>query len=477
MNRTSVLGIILAVGISVSAQTVALKGKVTDKSGKAISGAAVTLKSKKLTATTDASGTYSITGTGVVNLLGPNTGGVSLNNGCVILDMVKPAGVRIDLFDMQGTLLYRVADDITSAGTYRFDLKSRVLSDKMVVARISVGQQTATLRYLPLTNNEAYRGAPVTASGSRGLAKVEAVVDTLTASASGYTEKMTAIESYEATVDITLETANCTANPSKANSSTVTGTGPHKVVIETNSDQGIKCGTIYRPSDLGPGKNYPIFVWGEGGCSQDGFSNKAAMGEIASWGYFVVADGTPGGSGSCAGGQDGKSFLGFLTWAIAQNKNPCSAYYQSLDTTKIAADGFSCGGLMAENVSGDPRFTATGLTSSGQFNSNPTLYKQMHAPFKIMNGGSGDMAYENGLRDYNEISALKTIPIIYFSKTSAGHGGDLGSARGDFNTVNLAWLNWQLKGDTTATGKALLMGANCKFCKASGWVFKSANWP
>jgi hypothetical protein len=51
----------------------------------------------------------------------------------------------------------------------------------------------------------------------------------------------------------------------------------------------------------------------------------------------------------------------------------------------------------------------------------------------------------------------------------------LGSAKGDFNTVNLAWLNWQLKGDETATGKGLLVGSGCKYCNTSGWEFKSAN--
>ena len=266
----------------------------------------------------------------------------------------------------------------------------------------------------------------------------------------------------------------CTA--SKATGKTVSGTGPHQVVIETNSDSGIKCGTIYRPKDLGGAEKYPIFVWGEGGCSQDGYSNQAAMGEIASWGYFVVADGTPGGANACAGGQNGKAFLDYLTWAIAENGKSCSAYYQSLETTKIAADGFSCGGLMAENASGDPRFTAIGITSSGLMGANANLYSKIHTPFKIMNGGSSDIAYENGLNDYNAISALGK-PIIYFSKTSAGHGGDLGQARGDFNQVNLAWLNWQLKGDMGATGKGFLQGATCKFCTDSGWTYKAANIP
>jgi len=269
-------------------------------------------------------------------------------------------------------------------------------------------------------------------------------------------------------------TSGGTCTASQTASRTVTGTGPHKVVIETNSANGIKCGTIYRPMDLGGAEKYPIFVWGEGGCSQDGYSNIAAMGEIASWGYFIVADGTPGSTGACAGGQDGKAFLDYLTWAIAENGKSCSAYYGSLDTTKIAADGFSCGGLMSENVSGDARFTAIGLTSSGLMSANTSLYNKIHTPWKIMNGGSSDIAYENGLRDYQQISALGK-PIIYFSKTSAGHGGDLGTARGDFNKVNLAWLNWQLKGDTGATGKGYLIGSTCSICTNSGWVTMSAN--
>jgi hypothetical protein len=272
----------------------------------------------------------------------------------------------------------------------------------------------------------------------------------------------------------TTGTGTCTA--SKSTGKSVSGTGPHKVVVETNSANGIKCGTIFRPAELGGSEKYPIFVWGEGGCSHNGLSNQAAMAEIASWGYFIVADGTPDSVGACAGGQDGAPFLDYVTWAIAENGKSCSAYYQSLETTKIAADGFSCGGLMAENVSGDPRFAAIGFSSSGQMSANKALYDKIHTPFKIMNGGSSDIAYENGLRDYDEISSRK-VPIVYFSKKSAGHGGDLGQARGDFNRVNLAWLNWQLKGDMGATGKGYLNGATCTICTDSGWDYKSANLP
>jgi hypothetical protein len=252
----------------------------------------------------------------------------------------------------------------------------------------------------------------------------------------------------------------------------VSGTGKHKVTVETNSDAGINKGTIYRPTDLGGAEKYPIYVWGEGACTADGTSNQAAMGEIASQGYFVIADGLPKGSGSSP--QDGSTLLGYITWAIAENDKPCSAYYQSLDTTKIASDGFSCGGLMSENASKDPRLTAVGITSSGLFSADANVYSKIHTPIKILVGGSADMAYANGKRDYEQISALGK-PVIYFSKDGAGHGGDLGRGTGDFNTVNLAWLNWQLKGDTGATGKGLLMGDSCKYCKASGWEFGVKN--
>jgi dienelactone hydrolase len=176
------------------------------------------------------------------------------------------------------------------------------------------------------------------------------------------------------------------------------------------------------------------------------------MGEIASHGYFVIADGPPNSGGNCASismpnttadlpGM-AKPMLDYVTWAIAQNGNSCSAYYDSIDTTKIAADGFSCGGLMAEATAGDSRMTAWGVTSSGLTSPDQTFYKTIHTPVKILLGGSGDIAYTNGERDYTNISALG-IPIILFSKSGAGHGGD----------------------------------SSCTFCSDSTWEVKSKNLP
>ena len=288
-----------------------------------------------------------------------------------------------------------------------------------------------------------------------------------------------------ATTGGSTSTGPCTATASKAASVTTSGTGTHQVVVESNSD--ISCGTIYRPKDLGGTEKYPIFVWGEGACTRSGTSNTAAMGEIASHGYFVIADGPPTSGGNCASismpstAADlpgmAKPLLDYITWAIAENGKSCSAYYNSIDTTKIAADGFSCGGLMAAGTASDPRMTAWGVTSSGLTSADQNFYKAIHTPVKVLLGGSGDIAYTNGERDYTNISALN-IPIVLFSKGGAGHGGDLGASHGgDFTKVNLAWLNWQLKSDTTATGKGFLVGSSCTFCSDSNWEVKSKNLP
>jgi hypothetical protein len=274
-------------------------------------------------------------------------------------------------------------------------------------------------------------------------------------------------------------TDTCTA--SKSAGTNATGSGPHKVTVETNSDPGIREGTIFRPSDLGGAEKYPIFVWGEGACSLNGLSNATAMAEIASYGYFVVADGTPNGSGGRTMDRSnldamGAPLIAYIDWAIAENGKSCSAYYQSLDTAKVAANGFSCGGLMAQGAVTDERIVTWGVTSSGMKGADPSFYDLVHTPVLFVEGGPSDSAYDGGKEGYQAIAELG-VPVLWFSK-ALGHGGDLFSAGGgDFTQINLAWLNWWLKGDEGATGKGLLVGAGCPYCGDSAWEVQSAHIP
>lgn len=273
-------------------------------------------------------------------------------------------------------------------------------------------------------------------------------------------------------------TGTCTASQPAGRS--LSGTGPHEVVVETNSDPGINQGTIFRPADLGGDAKYPIFVWGQGGCSRDGLATEAAMAEIASHGYFVVADGTPKGTEPNRDlGGGGDVLLAYIDWVIAENEKPCSAYYKRIEPTKVAANGFSCGGLMSAGTAADPRMTTWGHTSSGSFSVNRAFYDSIHTPVLIVTGTEDSLgADENGARDFENIAALGDIPVMMFAKVGADHGGDLWARNGgEFTRVNLAWLNWWLKGDESATGKGMLVGASCPYCSDRTWEVSSANLP
>lgn len=481
-------GLIAVLACGIPAQTVNLNGKVTDATGKTIGGAIIQLKSRQLVDTSDAAGNYSLGGIGTSsagkNPL-PGKGSVALVNGNLEVELIAPHRIRVERFDVQGNLVETLADASLPSGSHRFPVEGRAPDAGLSVVRVSIGDQST--RFLLASSSGAVEAAGSrtgrSASG-KAAAKASALDDVLEASAVGFKPKSVPITSYEGKVDISLEsnyTGTCTE--SKAANTTARGSGTHSVVVETNADAGIAEGTIFRPSDLAPGKMYPIVVWGQGACSKNGLSTSASMAELASHGYFVIADGTPNGTGSRPMNANnleemGRPMLAYITWAIAENRKPCSKYYQSLDTSKIGANGFSCGGLLSMGTAKDPRTTTWGLTSSGSFSNNPTLWNSVHTPVLIIEGHLDETgAYTNGLRDYNGIAPLGH-PILFMSHKSQGHGGDLWSANGgDFTRIHLAWLNWWLKGDVGTTGKGRLVGSGCTYCTNSNWEVKSSNLP
>lgn len=114
MLRKAVLGMVLLTGVYLQAQTIALNGKITDQSGKAVTGAIVKLKSVNLSDTTDAAGAYSLTAsTLAVNEMAVlrDRNAISMKNGIVEVNLLQPARVRIELFDMHGKLLEKVVGD------------------------------------------------------------------------------------------------------------------------------------------------------------------------------------------------------------------------------------------------------------------------------------------------------------------------------------------------------------------------------
>src|SRR5690606_32358751 len=172
--------------------------------------------------------------------------------------------------------------------------------------------------------------------------------------------------------------------------------------------------------------------------------------------------------------------LDAIDWAIAQNADPKSPYYQKIDVENIAVSGMSCGGLQTLEVAGDPRITTVGVFNSGVVGNGggmpgmPQVTKaqlqKIHAPTLYLLGGESDIAYGNGMDDFKQINHVP----IFVGNLDVGHGGTYGKPYGgEFGKVATHWYKWQLKGDQEA-GK-LFTGATPGLSKSAGWVFEKKN--
>lgn len=284
-------------------------------------------------------------------------------------------------------------------------------------------------------------------------------------------------------------------------------TGPNSVVIE--HDQHLATHTVYRPQTLGPGK-HSVLVWGEGACAKNGLTFPEFLSEIASYGFIVVADGPPvmpaargqGGPGAPAGGgqarggggagprggqpgaaapggrgqggapasinADGTPLIAAIDWLSREAADPGSRFYQKVDTTRVAAMGMSCGGLMSYNVSGDPRVATVGIWNSGLLQPDEKIFAGLHSSVIIVTGGESDIAYANGKRDFETLPAR--VPVFYGVYPSVGHGGTYNEDNGGaFGVAAVAWLKWQLMNDTSARGKGYFVGSPCTLCANAMW--------
>jgi hypothetical protein len=283
-------------------------------------------------------------------------------------------------------------------------------------------------------------------------------------------------------------------------------TGPFAVVVE--HDPGLATHTIYRPRELSMNE-HPVVVWGEGGCAKNGLMFPEYLSEIASHGFVVIADGPPiarqaGGPGAGGGGGpppgagggapapaggggppadrwtmvDGTALVAAMDWLEAESKSRNSRFYGKVNVERIAAMGMSCGGLMAYGASNDARVATVGIWNSGLFEDerNAGVYAGIHSPVLIVTGGESDIAYANGKRD-SEVMPPR-IPVFYGVYPSVGHGGTYNQDNGGpFGVVAVAWLKWQLQGDTSAAGRGYFTGDHCGICKDAGWQFGTRALP
>jgi hypothetical protein len=269
------------------------------------------------------------------------------------------------------------------------------------------------------------------------------------------------------------------------------GSGPYPAMFEARPD--LPGQVIYRPKYLARlgNEKLGIYVFGNGGCSDDATGSRNHLLEIASHGYLVVVPGHIPGSSTKANGATRtteklvaktrtRQLSEAIDWAQREAGRAGSPFRGRIAADQIAVSGWSCGGLQALSVAQEPRVKTAIIMNSGFFNdgvspisgvvSDKRLLDGLHGPVLYVLGGKEDIAWTNGRDDFNRIhqvaAALVDIPV--------GHGGTYMQPRGGLGAeVVTSWLDWQLKGRGSAAAR--FKGPDCGFCQDPRLTIETRN--
>jgi dienelactone hydrolase len=165
---------------------------------------------------------------------------------------------------------------------------------------------------------------------------------------------------------------------------------------------------------------------------------------------------------------DGTPLIAAIDWLEREAADSSSRFYQKVETARVAAMGMSCGGLMAYNISADPRVATVGIWNSGLIQPDEKIFAGLHSSVIIITGGESDIAYANGKRDFETLP--ERVPVFYGVYPSIGHGGTYNEDNGGaFGVAGVAWLKWQLMNDTSAQAKGVFVGTPCGLCGNAQW--------
>lgn len=257
----------------------------------------------------------------------------------------------------------------------------------------------------------------------------------------------------KATVGALLLAARCMAQGAAS-----TGTGPGSPGVY-KEEPGLPNHTIYYPQKMTAFQSIPVLVWGNGGCSSNALSHRNFLIEIASHGVIAIASGTPNGGG---GSTTSALMKSAMDWAV---QNSGKGSWAQMNASRIASAGMSCGGIEAYDVSGDPRVVSIGIFNSGHLDASLTtsMVAKLTKPIFYFLGGSGDIAYQNGLRDYR---ALPASTPAWMGNQNVGHGGTYSQNNGgSFGKAGANWARCVLR----------LEKAGCEYftggqAEKDGWV-------
>ena len=263
------------------------------------------------------------------------------------------------------------------------------------------------------------------------------------------------------------------------------GTGQYPAIMEM--DPTLPTHTIFRPQDLRPfGKKekLPIIVWGNGACANSPWEHVNFLSEVASHGILVIALGPLPKEGERGRGKSGSSqMLDAINWAIASDKNEGSPFFSKVDTSKISVSGMSCGGLQILEVAPDPRITTVVVCNSGilpdplagmpgMASLDKAQLEKLHSPTLYMLGREKDIAYGNGMDDFNRINHVP----VFVANMEVGHAGTYAEPHGGaFARLATAWYKWHLK-DDEESGKLFTRDPR-GLAQSENWDIQKKNMP
>jgi len=210
--------------------------------------------------------------------------------------------------------------------------------------------------------------------------------------------------------------------------------------------------TVYVPPKAGTEK-FPVILWANGMCSDDGSGFSNFLLEVSSHGYIIVANGAPGSGMSKQAKQDKMSkALNMVT------KQAGTGVLANADKSRIAAAGQSCGGMNTYMMAKEPRIKCIGIfdgaKGAAKFNS----------PVGFFVGGSSDMAYSLTQTAWKGLGAGSKAILV--NNPKGGHMQDFFSKNGGLIAfAGRSWFDWILKNSTE--GRQNLVG-NSKL-KSAGW--------
>jgi dienelactone hydrolase len=183
---------------------------------------------------------------------------------------------------------------------------------------------------------------------------------------------------------------------------------------------------------------------------------------LASHGFVVIAANT-----SSVAAAD---LTGGLDWLESENGRSGSDFYQKLDTSNVAAMGYSLGGLGTFQIAADKRLKTTVHISGGTGDSavanlkNPAAFFCGDPTISAVGVTVGDIARPQCDTDFNNA----TVPVFYGNFIGGSHMGVMTSPYMErIRAAVTGWLRWRLMADETR--KAMFVGSDCTLCKDSNW--------